>query len=122
VTHAGRDGVKQFLLFSSTGVLSPFSPHTPITWLLGFIVKLLEATHGQWIYRNLTIHDQISGLETTKSDEQLQSEIDQQMDLGCNGLDDCDKWMLEVNLKDLENTSGACERYWLIAIKAAKET
>ena len=122
MTHAGRDGVKQFLLFSSTGVLSPFSPHTPITWLLGFIVKLLEATHGQWIYRNLTIHDQISGLETTKSDEQLQSEIDQQMDLGCNGLDDCDKWMLEVNLKDLENTSGACERYWLIAIKAAKET
>ncbi len=29
--------------------------------------------------------------------------------------------MLEVNLGDMENTSGEQEQYWLLAIKAAQE-
>ena len=29
--------------------------------------------------------------------------------------------MMEVNLGDLENTSGEQEQYWLVAIKAAQE-
>ncbi len=32
-----------------------------------------------------------------------------------------DDWMLEVNLGDLESTSGEQEQYWLAAIKAARE-
>ena len=29
--------------------------------------------------------------------------------------------MMEVNLKDLETTSGEQEEYWLVAIRAARE-
>ena len=30
-------------------------------WAKGLILKLLEMTHGQWIYRNVQIHDSIAG-------------------------------------------------------------
>jgi hypothetical protein len=31
----------------------------------GLILKLLEATHGQWIYRNIQIHDSVAGTQAT---------------------------------------------------------
>ncbi len=43
------------------------------------------------------------------------------MELGEAGLLEEDNWMLEVNLGDLESTSGEQEQYWLVAIKAARE-
>jgi hypothetical protein len=30
-------------------------------WAQGLIQKLLEATHRQWIYRNIQIHDAVAG-------------------------------------------------------------
>jgi hypothetical protein len=38
---------KQFLFLVSTDMLSPLSTHTPTTWLLGLIMNLLVASHGQ---------------------------------------------------------------------------
>ena len=42
------------------------------------------------------------------------------MERGGDGLLEEDQWMLEVNLGDLEKTSGEREEYWLLAIKAAR--
>ena len=30
-------------------------------WAKGLAIKLLEATHGQWLYRNMLVHDTVSG-------------------------------------------------------------
>ncbi len=43
------------------------------------------------------------------------------MELGEVGLLEEDNWMLEVNLRNLKNTSGEQEQYWLVAIKATRE-
>ncbi len=43
------------------------------------------------------------------------------MELGEAGLLEEDNWMLEVNLSNLESTSGEQEQYWLVAIKANRE-
>jgi hypothetical protein len=51
----------------------------------GLITKLLEATHGQWIYRNLTMHDHVAGLMATQDKEHIQKEIQKQMDIGGKG-------------------------------------
>ena len=32
-------------------------------WAKGLTIKLLEATHGQWLYRNMLVHDTVSGLK-----------------------------------------------------------
>ena len=48
-------------------------------------------------------------------------EIERQQELGSDGLLEEDKYLLEVNLDDLNSTSGEWQEYWLLAIKAARE-
>ena len=36
-----------------------------VRWMTGLITKLLEVTHGKWLYRNVHVHDSISGTAVT---------------------------------------------------------
>jgi hypothetical protein len=93
----------------------------PRTLGLGLIPKLLKATHGQWIYRNIQIHNfVVAGTQANLWKEVIQREIEEQMELGVAGLLEDDHWMMEVNLGDMETTSGEQEEYWPVAIKAAR--
>ncbi len=78
-------------------------------------------THGQWLYRNIQVHDKIAGTLVTLQKEELQLEIERQQELGTAGLLDEDCHLVECNLGDLEDSSGAKETYWLLAIRAAQE-
>ena len=95
---------------------------TPKVWARTLVVKLLEVTHGQWIYRNILVHDAMTGTLATRCKEKLQTEIEDQIELGGEGLSADDKWLLEINLEDLETTSGETQEYWLLAILAARES
>ncbi len=70
------------------------------------ITKLLEATHGQWLYRCIQIHDRIKGNWATLQKEEFQKEIEAQQEMGYDGLLNEDQFLAEVNLEDLESTSG----------------
>ena len=76
--------------------------------------------HGQWIYQNMQIQTAVTGMQATVRKEATQKEIEEQMELGGDGLVEEDQWMLEVNLGDTEKSSGKREEYWLLAIKAAR--
>jgi hypothetical protein len=88
-------------------------------WSSGLITRLLEITHGQWLYCNFMVHNPVSGTIATGKKEELLLEIERQWDLGDAGLLDEDKYLAEVNLGDLETTSGERHHYWLLAIKTA---
>ena len=45
-------------------------------WMSGLITKLLEVTHGQWLYRNTQVHDIVSGVEATLRKEEILVEIE----------------------------------------------
>ncbi len=94
---------------------------SPKRWARSLIVKLLEATHGQWIYRNIQIHNLVAGTQATLWKEEIQREIEKQMELGMGGLLEEDHWMMEVILEDMVYTLGEQEEYWLVAVKAAWE-
>jgi len=72
----------------------------------GVVIKLLEATHGQWLYRCIQVHDRVQGTTATQRKEELQWEIEEQQDQGFDGLLEEDQFLGEVNLEDLESTSG----------------
>jgi hypothetical protein len=59
---------------------------SPEQWAQGLIMKLLEATHGQWIYRNIQIHDSVVETKATLQKEDIQWEIERQLELGMAGL------------------------------------
>ena len=48
------------------------TPTTPTSWDKGHIVRLMEITHGQWMYRNVHMHGTVTGLYTTHRKEELQ--------------------------------------------------
>ena len=91
-------------------------------WTSGLITKLLEVTHGQWLYRNVYLNDSISGTKVTLHKEEIQTEIEKQKELGTDSLDEGYKYLMEINLEDLENTSGEKQQYWLLAIRAESES
>ncbi len=90
-------------------------------WSSGLITQLLEITHGQWVYRNFIVHDPVLGTIATARKEELLREIERQCELGDTGLLEEDKYLAEVNLEGLEDTSGERQNYWLLAIKAARK-
>ncbi len=48
----------------------------PEQWARGLILKLLEATHGQWIYQNIQIPDSVAGTQATLRKEAIQCKIE----------------------------------------------
>ena len=89
-------------------------------WTQSFIVHLLEITHGLWIYRNLVVHDELSGIYAVEGRERLLREIEKQIEMGDEDLCEEDKWLMEVNLSDLDESSGDKEAYWLVAVEMAR--
>jgi hypothetical protein len=90
-------------------------------WSSGLITRLLEITHGQWVYRNFIVHDPVLGTIATARKEELLREIERQRELGDAGLLEEDKYLAEVNLEGLEDTSGERQHYWLLAIKTTRK-
>ena len=66
------------------------------------------------------VHDRVSGTLATARKEELQQEIEKQQELGADGLLAEDKHLAEVNLEDLEMSSGERQEYWLLAIQTAR--
>ncbi len=89
-------------------------------WAQGLITRLMECTHGQWLYRNVVVHDSLRGSEIAAHKEQVRQEIQQQLELGGEGLSEEDQYLLEINLGSMEDSSGKSQEYWLRAIQAAR--
>jgi hypothetical protein len=89
----------------------------------GWYTKLLEAIHGQWIYRNIQIHYCVAGSQAALQKEELQWEIEKQLEHGTwyHGLLEEDQWLMEINLGNMESNSGEQEEYWLVAMQATWE-
>ena len=47
------------------------STWTISVWAKGLVVKLLETTHGQWLYRNVHVHDAITGTHAVRRKEAI---------------------------------------------------
>ncbi len=47
-------------------------------------------------------------------------EIQEQRDLGREGLREEDEYLMEINLDNLENSLGESQQYWLLAIRVAR--
>ena len=55
------------------------------------MTRLLEVTQGQWLYRNVHVHDALMG--DKKKD--IRRELDDQMEIGGEGLAEEDMYLLD---------------------------
>ena len=89
-------------------------------WASQLVIRLLEVTHGQWVYRNIQVHDEVCGVIRTQEKEQIQADIEEQMELGFDSFVEMDCLLASVSLEDLESSSGDQQEYWVLAVKAAR--
>ena len=45
------------------------TPTKTTSWAKGLIFRLIEITHGQWLYQNVHVHDTVIGLNATRRKE-----------------------------------------------------
>ena len=76
------------------------------SWDVGLVTKLLECTHGQWLYRNIVVHNRTSGDVASQRNDEIQMEVEEQQEISDNGLLRIDRFLLEIKLYNLETSSG----------------
>ena len=90
-------------------------------WAKELVIKLLEITHGQWLYRNVVVHDRTTGDLVSRRKEEIRDALEEQLELGEEELAEEDRFLLEINLDDLDNSTGEDQTYWLLSLQAARE-
>ena len=90
-------------------------------WMKTFIGKVLQMTHSQWIYRNVTLHDKVEGSLRRQKMEAMKSEAEL---LACSDpltLPEESRFLLEMDGD--RYVRGDCnfhdKAYWLSAMRAA---
>ena len=91
------------------------------SWLKGFVGKLLEMTHSQWIFRCISKHHHTNGALALKSREEVLARIEQQLDKGIEALPTEDQWLLEIDAYELRDMNLREQKYWLLAVEAARQ-
>ena len=112
--------VKEFRQLQEIYVVGNGLFKTSKTWTEELILKLIEIVHGQWLYRNIQVHEKITGLNATLREEDIQNQIETRQAMGFKGFLEEDAFLGECNLGDLELILGRKEIYWLLAIRAAR--
>ncbi len=90
-------------------------------WISGLITQLLQVMHTQWIYWCVLVHDCMTGTSISVHKEELLKEVEHQLNIGADGLNEQDWFLLECNFDELATTAGEHQEYWLLAIQAARE-
>ena len=65
------------------------------------------------------MHDRTAGELATKRKEEIRKALEDQLELGEEGLGEEVRFLLEINLDDLDTSSGEDQTYWLLALEAA---
>ena len=88
-------------------------------WKKTFISHLLQLTHGQWIYRNITKHHQRYGQLKNIERRELLREIDQLMQTSPDEVPEDSKFLLEIDFQQLAEGRTEGQGYWIAAMRAA---
>ena len=89
-------------------------------WTKQFITKLLQITHSQWIYRNISLHDQTNGYLHNKNIKDLSEEIHRLSELEKDEVPKESQFLLEMNLGTLTKQHTETQAYWITAVQAAR--
>jgi hypothetical protein len=89
-------------------------------WTKQFISKILQITHLQWIFRNISLHDKTDGYLHKKLTEELSDKIYQLAELEPDNVPTGSQFLLEVNLGKLTKSHIENQAYWVTAVTAAR--
>jgi hypothetical protein len=88
-------------------------------WTKQFISKILQVTHSQWIFRNISFHDKKNGYLQNKTADKLLQHINYLLEVSPKKLPESSHFLLEINFLELSNHHLETQQYWTLAVDAA---
>jgi hypothetical protein len=88
-------------------------------WTKQFISKLLQITHSQWIYHNISLHDRHHGYLHRKNTKEIMRDIESLSNLAPEVVSKASHFLLEINFTKLTKFYIKTQKYWTLAVNAA---
>jgi hypothetical protein len=90
-----------------------------LDWTKQFITKILQITHSQWIYQNISLHNKCHGYLHHKKSGELMMEMESLANLAPEDVPEASRFLLEINFTELLKPHGKTQKHWTIAVNAA---
>lgn len=88
-------------------------------WARALVLKLLDISHGQWMYRNFLLHNKCRGHLKLSRQADVLTEIAILAESRPEDIPPESRFLLEVETVNLDTQSLARQEYWVAAMKAA---
>ena len=88
-------------------------------WTKQFISKILQITHSQWIFRNISLHDRTQGYLRNKKADEILHIINELSEVSPEEIPENSRFLLEINFSDLKKSHLETQTYWTLAVDAA---
>ena len=88
-------------------------------WTKQFISKILQITHSQWIFRNISFHDRKNDYLRNKTADELLQHINSLSEVSPEELPESSCFPLEIIFSELSKHHIETQRYWTLAVDAA---
>ncbi len=88
-------------------------------WTKQFIYKLLQITHSQWIFWNISLHDKMHGYIRNKKGKEIVQQINVLSEVAPEEVPKDSRFLLEINFSELSKTHLETQTYWTLAMVAA---
>ncbi len=88
-------------------------------WTKQFISKILQITHSQWIFRNISFHNKKNGYLRNKTADELLQHINSMSEVSPEELPESSRFLLEKTFSELSKHHLETQQYWTLAVDAA---
>jgi hypothetical protein len=88
-------------------------------WTKQFISKILQITHSQWIFWNISLHDKAHGYLHNKKADKIMQQINILLDLAPEEVPKDSRFLLKINFSELSSYHLETQKYWMLAVDAA---
>lgn len=92
---------------------------TIASWARQFLSRLLQITHAQWVFRNVTLHDTATGYLVERKREEILCEIDTLAHTDPADIPESRRYLLEIDFTALHRSPIDTQSYWLLSMKSA---
>jgi len=115
----GKLSKEIFLLQNRTLVNSP-SRLDISAWAKKLVSQILQMSHAQWVFRNVSLHDERDGYLRDQKREQVLAEVDRLSTVDPASLPESQRYLLEIDFSSPSDSNDLVKQsYWLYAMRAA---
>ena len=88
-------------------------------WMTQLTRRIIDIGHGQWLFRNFTLHNNANGYLLLQKKEEVLTSITQLADSAPSDIPAESQFLLEIDPSNLIADSLLQQEYWVAAMKAA---